>query len=139
MVAVLLLTVAFSGCIGSNGELQRLAEAVECMDASGVDNQVASFAYGGAVACKDEVETYGWENPGPRASVEWGGAVGNGTLDVTIMDGLDRVVYEATIDGGAGGQSGTTDMGVPGPSGQWTVELTFSNFTGTMGLSIETA
>lgn len=139
MLGLLLLTVPLAGCMNTAQNLQQLAEATECYDASGVDNQVGTFSYGGAVACKDGTETYGWDNPGVRASVDWGGVVGNGTLHVTVTDGLDRVVYEATIDGGASGESGTTEFGAPGPSGQWTVQLEFSNVTGTMGLTLETA
>lgn len=139
VLGLLLLTVPLSGCLNTAQNLQQLAEATECFDASGVDNQVGAFSYGGAVACKDGTETFGWENPGARATVEWGGAVGNGTLHVTILDSVDRVVYDATIDRGASGESGSTELGVPGPNGQWTVQLEFTNVTGSMGLTLETA
>ncbi len=141
LVVLVVGSVALSGCISEDSKdlIKKLANTIECSDATGVDNQAGSFEYGGAASCKTETERYDWQNPAPRAAVEWGGAVALGYLNVTIYDGLDRVVHEFSLDGsGASGASGNTELGVPGAVGwSWSIELEFANFTGTMGLSVD--
>lgn len=141
VVVMIAGSLALSGCIGEESKdlIKRLADTIECSDATGVDNQPGSFAYGGAASCKTATERFDWENPAPRAGVDWGGAVASGHLNVTIYDSLDRVVHEFSLDGSGGsGASGDTDWGVPGPmEWTWTIEVEFADFTGTMGLSVE--
>lgn len=107
-------------------------------DATGVDNTMGAFSYGGAVSCKTETESYDWANPMPRAAVSWGGAVAKGKVTVAVMDSLDRKVYGFTVDGtGAEGANGSTEIGLPGPMIEtWSVEVVFENFTGTVGLDL---
>lgn len=140
LVVLLVVAVALAGCVGEEARqlVQRMNESFECADATGVDNQLGGFSYAGAATCKSAMERYDWENPGPRASVDWGGAVESGYLNVTIYDSLDRVVHAFSLDGtGASGASGTTDLGAPGPAmWTWTIEVEFDEFTGSMGLHV---
>ncbi len=99
----------------------------------GVCNATDSFAYGGQVSDRSGTETYTWENTQDTARVSWGGQAGSGSVTITIEDADGRQVYRQTFSGGQGGSSETTDAGEPG---EWTIRVSFTGYTGQMGLGI---
>ena len=105
-----------------------------CAGQSAVSNQTNSFSYAGQAAGWDEVETYTWKNTVGSANVDWGGQVGNGKFTLTIKDATGTQVFSRGLSGQSQeGFSGGTSTGTPG---DWTVKLTFQDFTGQMGLHI---
>lgn len=143
----LLATVVLAGCAAP--ETTPSSEAgfgfdpagfsTPCVDSSGVTESPGAFDYGGAVSCKTAEEAHEWSNAAPRASLAWGGAAVEGKLSGTVEDAAGNEVYAFEIDGaGASGADGETDLGLPANpvTGNWVIRLTFTEFTGTMGLAL---
>lgn len=113
--------------------------STSCIDSSGVTQSPGAFDYGGAVSCKTAEETHEWSNAAPRASLAWGGAAIEGKLSGTVADAAGNEVYAFEIGGAeASGADGETDLGLPANpiTGDWVIRLTFTDFTGTMGLTL---
>lgn len=134
---------AFGGCLEAAQNLAAAAAegAIGCIDGSGAQSQLGQFSYAGAASCKTANETHDFPNPSPYAEVQWGGAIARGSLAVVIRDGLDREVDRWEITAAeAGGAQGRTDAGFPTAeplTGAWKIEMTFVDFTGTMGLQVK--
>lgn len=136
---VLLAGPALAGCITPEQAATLAENAVGCTEARGAQNDPGRFQYGGAVTCKTGTESYDWANPSPVAYVQWGSGIAKGELEIRILDGIGREVYTGSNDGtSASGQQEQTDYGFPGadPAGSWTIELTFRNVTGSLGLQV---
>jgi hypothetical protein len=100
-------------------------------------SQSGSFSCGGQLANKSGTESHTWSNPSTKAQVSWGGQAASGSFTLTILDAQGKQVYSRTVSGaGQSGASGSTSTGMPG---DWTVRLTYSDFTGQMGLSVTQA
>lgn len=102
----------------------------------GVCNATDSFAYGGQVSDRSGTETYTWETTQDEARVSWGGQGASGSVTITIEDADGRQVYQETFSEGQGSSSDTTDAG---EAGEWTIRVSFSGYTGQMGLGITAA
>lgn len=139
LLGLLVVPLVFAGCITPEQMMGAAIDAAGCLDVSAAQSRSAQFQYGGAVACKTADETHSWENPAPYASVQWGGTVLEGELTVRILDAADREVDSFTLgpETAASAAQGRSEPGFPSyPTAPWTVELTFTNFTGTMGLQV---
>lgn len=139
LVSALLIVSAMglAGCVDSQTVAEAAAEAADCQDASGVQNDPGRFEYGGAVSCKTGTESFNWENPSPYADVQFGSGVAAGELSIEITDAADRTVYQNSAAAGGEGRQERTEMGVPsGPWGSWTIEITFENVTGALGVQV---
>lgn len=105
-----------------------------CAGQSAVSNQTNNFSYAGQAANWDEVETYTWTNTIGTAHVSWGGQVAEGSISVTIKDAAGKQVFSRGLSGQSQeGFSGDSSAGAPG---DWTIKLTFQDYTGQMGLNI---
>ena len=100
----------------------------------GVSNNTNSFSYGGQVAGKTDSISYEWKNTGSKANINWGGQAASGTMVLTIKDAAGANVFTKTISGAS--QSGSSDSTKSGKSGDWTITLSFNDFTGQMGLNV---
>lgn len=147
LATVLVASAALAGCTGAGPGggtqvAQAAADRAGCTDASGAQSEPGSFQYGGAVSCKTETETFDWQNPSPRAQIQYGSTLTEGRLSIEVQDAAGRTVYEGTAtsnDTDVEGRQEPTDPGVPAdPAGAlpWTVELTFENVTGTLGIQV---
>ncbi|MHB8605593.1 MAG: hypothetical protein ACYDCK_10105 [Thermoplasmatota archaeon] len=126
--------LALAGCVDTHSNASTNAGCTDS-GASGVSNQPNQFSYGGNACGRSARESYTWSNSATTAKVSWGGASSTGTLSLEVDDQAGRTVYTGTVaGGGATGASTTSAVGVPG---SWTVVLTFSSFTGSMGLHVE--
>lgn len=142
VVVIILLAAAFSGCVEAAQHLAGgAAEAFACIDVAAAQSEPQVFQYGGAVACRTASERHAWSNPSIYADVQWGGALASGALSVRVLDAAGREVYAFELDDGGSteGAQGRTAAGFPSMepiTDPWTVELEFTNFTGTMGLQL---
>lgn len=105
-----------------------------CAGQSAVSNTTNSFSYAGQAAGWDDTETYTWKNTIGKAHVSWGGQIADGSISVTIKDATGKQVFSRGLSGTSQeGFSGDTGSGTPG---DWTIKLTFQDYTGQMGLNI---
>lgn len=132
--------LAFAGCAGFEEAASAAIDAAGCADFSAAQATTDVFQYSGAAACKSGTESYEWPNPSPVANLQWGGAAATGSIEVRILDAAGREVGHFGIDGTtAESWEGRTDFGMPAPVSPpmtWTIEITFDEFTGTMGLQV---
>lgn len=142
LLAAVLLVLASAGLAGCAESGQQAAQAAAqvagCQDHSGAQNEAGYFQYGGAVACKDGTETFDWTNRQPQADVQFGSGVIEGELTIEIRDAMDRTVFQETVSGDSEGKQTTTDSGFPSAPilGDWTIEITFDNVTGSLGVQV---
>lgn len=104
---------------------------------AGVSNQPGAFSYGGQAMAKTSTETYVWQNPAPRAAVNWGGQSMTGSFELVLLDACGQEVYRASSSSMR--QGGTSETTGGGTGGAWTVRLEFTAYSGQMGLSITSA
>lgn len=133
-VAVTVLVLGLSGCLSGLEGLEQ------------VSNQTDQFAYGGSFAGKSGSTSFDWEMSGTIAAINWGTAnVESGAVRVTVKDDAGKTVYDgklakggvtATVAEGVEG-SGASKYSKPGTAGTWTVQLSFTDFTGLMGVSAQ--
>ncbi|MEK6985931.1 MAG: hypothetical protein AABX89_06085 [Candidatus Thermoplasmatota archaeon] len=132
--AIPLFVVGLSGCLAGLDGLEQ------------VTNQADQFAYGGSFSDKSGSKTFDWAMSGTIAAVNWGTAnVESGSVRVTVKDDAGKTVYDgklakggvtaAVADGVEG--SGASKYSKPGAAGTWTVEVSFTDFTGLMGVSAQ--
>lgn len=113
------LAIGLSGCTGGQ---------YACSSTSG------AFSCGGQVANKSGSESFNWDNSGTRAMVAWGGQAASGSFTLSILDAAGKQVYSRNFSGT--NQGGASENTATGASGTWTVRVTYSDFTGQMGLSV---
>lgn len=105
-----------------------------CADQSAISNRTNHFSYAGQAADKDTAETYSWDNTLGKAKVDWAGQVGRGAILVTITDAAGAQVFSRSItEGQQDAFSSSTGSGV---AGDWTITMTFSDYTGQLALDI---
>ncbi|MBW3583001.1 MAG: hypothetical protein KY455_07880 [Euryarchaeota archaeon] len=114
-------TIVLSGCTGSN---------------LGVSNNPGAFSLGGQVANMDETKDYDWENPSLKARVDFGGQSSGGAFNVNIKDSTGKQVYSHSFSSENDGTGGLSSSGTPGT---WKIVIEFRDFTGNVGLSINSA
>lgn len=119
-VALLIAAVALSGCTGGG--------QAACSSVSG------AFSCGGQVADKSATENHSWNNDGSKAMISWGGQAAGGSFMLTILDAAGKQVYSHSFTGS--GQNGYTAETASGAPGSWTVRMTYTDFTGQIGLSV---
>ncbi|MGB1586627.1 MAG: hypothetical protein ACPHID_06245 [Thermoplasmatota archaeon] len=105
-----------------------------CAGQSAVNNNTNNFSYAGQAAGWDDVETYTWKNTMGTASVSWGGQVAEGSISVTIKDAAGKQVFSRGLSGQS--QEGFSGDTASGLAGDWTIKLTFQDYTGQMGLNV---
>lgn len=144
LAALVISSVGLAGCVDSEQTARLAASAADCTDASGAQNRPGQFQYGGAASCKSGTETFDWENPSPYAEIQYGSGLVAGEISIRILDAQDREVYSGSVAAGgeAEGRQERSEFGVPTAqpvAGTWTIELTFENVTGTLGLQVTSA
>ena len=97
----------------------------------GISNQVDDFQFNlPNVTNYSTNGHYTWRNTGTRARVTQSSSISSGTGTLVVRDAGGRIVYSQNLGGG----TSTTDTG---PAGEWRVEVTPSNVTGTINLRVQ--
>ena len=133
LVAALAAFTLMAGCVEGLGAVEKIR------------NNVDQFEYGGNFYGKDGTKTFAWETTGTVAAVNWGTAnAESGSVKVTVKDAAGTTVYTGTLKAGAKAVqvadgvtgTGTSQYSKTGTAGDWTVEVTFTDYTGLMGVSL---
>ncbi|MBU8872018.1 MAG: hypothetical protein KOO60_14215 [Gemmatimonadales bacterium] len=74
---------------------------------------------------------YAWQNTGVVANVNQATTVTNGSASLKILDTVGEQVYQENL--ASNGTSGTSD----GMTGDWTIRMVLTNFSGTINFSVE--
>ena len=119
-VAAIAIAFMLSGCAGA--------------EQFSVSNQPNNFNLGGQAAGKDGTESWTWTNNFGSAQISWGGQVGDGKMMLTIEDATGQQVFTRSLSGQT--QEGFDGSSQSGAAGDWTITVSFEDFTGQMGLSI---
>ncbi len=128
----LMLIIALAGCAEPGFTEYGGKDGPQTYDHKSVGNTRDSFGYSLNAGNKSSMEQYDWETGAARAHVGISGHVQQGSVHLTIRDTARLVVYEATYTGSSS-EGFTTDRGV---IGEWTIELDFEGFTGSLSLGI---
>lgn len=103
-----------------------------------VENSTVAHAFENATSDTYVLE---WNATATNVTISLRASVQNGTANVTVRDGANATVYEATLDGNtsvpAGNATGNaTAPAVTGAPGVWTVTVTYDRFVGSLDLSL---
>ena len=77
--------------------------------------------------------TYTWANSGTRASADQSTTINAGTAVLTILDSNGMQVYSQSLSVG-----GSTQTSV-GATGNWTIRVVFTNYSGTVNFRVQKA
>jgi hypothetical protein len=72
---------------------------------------------------------YTWQNTGTRATINHATATTVGTAHVTIRDSANVVVYDKDL------APSPNEPTAVGAAGNWTITVTFTNYSGTINFS----
>ncbi len=75
---------------------------------------------------------YTWQNTGTAATVDRSSSISGGTVTLLIKDAAGVQVYSGPLNGQAGSVSTSA-----GTAGAWTIEVDFSNATGTINFRVQ--
>ncbi len=111
-----------------------------------IQNDTDQFAYGGSFSNQNGAKTFTWQTTGTVAAVNWGTAnAEKGSVRVTVKDATGATVYDGTLAAGSKtatvaegvSGSGTSQFSKTGTAGAWTIRITFTDYAGAMGLSVQ--
>ena len=97
-----------------------------------IDNNTDSFSLQatgveGVTTTKD----YVWSNTGTSANVNQATTVSKGSVTLKVLDGEGQQVYLANLSSNGTSQTST------GVSGDWTIRLVLTDYSGTINFSLE--
>lgn len=130
VAALLMVGVMLSGCTGE----------VHCSASQNPSGQVSvcngknSFSYAYQAAGYSKQESFMWENTMGKAQVSWGSQLMQGTAALRILDAEGHQVYQKSE--GSGGQTGAAETTQTGAKGSWAIELSFTDVTGQIGITL---
>lgn len=76
---------------------------------------------------------YTWQNSGTHASINQASSINPGSAFITIRDAAGNTVYSADL------ASNGTFTSIAGNSGAWTIQVAFSNTSGTVNFRVQMA
>jgi hypothetical protein len=98
----------------------------------GISNQTDDFQFNLPNVTNYSTNSHNtWRNTGTRAKVTQNSSISSGTGTLIVRDAGGRIVYSQNLGGGG---TTTTDVGT---SGDWRVEISPSNVTGTINLRVQ--
>ncbi|MFT5098623.1 MAG: hypothetical protein ACI9HY_000732 [Planctomycetaceae bacterium] len=124
LVIVMLLSSVFTGCGDDPAALAPFEPEV-----SNVDDSFSLQATG--VTGISSVVRYTWPNSGTRASINHSTTTEAGTASLVIKDSAGTTVYSKNLSPSL---NEPTTIGV---AGNWTIELTLTNYRGTINFEAQ--
>lgn len=127
MVAAAMMLGVISGCGSANSALN---PAFQPQVSNLADN--FQFQTTGITNVSQTVQ-YTWQNSGTHASINQACSINPGSAFVTIRDAAGNTVYSADL------ASNGTFTSIAGTSGAWTIQVAFSNTSGTVNFRVQMA
>ena len=124
LLAVVLISAVYAGCSDESNPLAAFEpEIITTADAFQFQITDATMV--------NTIVSYQWMNASTKATIDHSTVSTRGSATVEIMDATGTTVYSNTLVPSGNDQSNT------GAAGNWTVKVTFVNYSGTANFRVE--